>query len=102
MGPADVTVREFRHGGRNFIRVGDVVHVRPKKPGGRDGFNGRVRRIVAARDTGAVKEVDLVVLDGRHQGALRVLRPDRLERRAQTRNGERVGVRAGQSVADAS
>lgn len=75
---------EYRTG-RNFIRIGDVVRVRPR-PGRRDGFEARVRPI-RADSAGEVSEVE--VFGGpAGRSAVRTFRPDRIERVAQTRNGE--------------
>ena len=68
--------------GRNFIRVGDVVKVRPSRPGKHDGFRGKVRAIFQEGD--AVTRVD--VWGGANGGAsLRSFTPDRLTRVAQSR-----------------
>lgn len=79
-------------GTRNFIRVGD--RVRFTTPG-KWPTEAVVRRIVAD-DDGRVTEVDVIVcrqtLKGRAQSAAgrsRTLRPERIERVAQTRDGRR-------------
>jgi len=77
-------LQEFRLG-RNFIRVGDLVHIKPSKPGKRDGFDARVLRIRGNQSAG-VTGVD--VADPRN-GGLRTLLPERIERRAQTKAGEK-------------
>lgn len=77
---------EFRLG-RNFVRVGDTVHVKPSRPGRHDGFDAKVRRIRGNQAAGA-ESVD--VADPRN-GGLRTVPIDRIERRAQTKDGERRG-----------
>ncbi len=73
--------------GRNFIRVGDVVRVRPE-PGKRNGFMAKVRAILVDEQTREVIEVE--VFGGRAGRAMvRTFCPERIERVAQTRNGER-------------
>lgn len=84
---AVLTVRditEYRQG-RNFVRVGDVVHVRPSKPGKRDGFDSKVLRIRGTLT--AVTDVDVV--DPRN-GNVRTLPAARIARKAQTKAGERL------------
>lgn len=71
--------------GRNFIRVGDVVHVKPSRPGKRDGFDSRVLRIRGNQSAGVVG-VD--VTDPRN-GGTRTITPDRIERRTQTKAAAR-------------
>lgn len=82
------TIEEYRVG-RNFIRVGDVVRAKPSRPGKHDGFDSRVRRILADAEG---HPTGVEVKDPRN-GAVRTLRPERIERKAQTRNGEKVAVR---------
>jgi hypothetical protein len=75
---------EYRTG-RNFIRIGDIVRVRPR-PGRRDGFEAKVRAILAD-ERGEVTEIEVFGGPaGRH--AIRTLRPERIERLAQTCHGE--------------
>lgn len=65
--------------GRNFIRVGDVVRVKPSQ-GKRDGFEAKVRVIRADEITGEVAEVE--VFGGRRRHAMiRTFRPERIQRR---------------------
>lgn len=71
-GPAELG--EVRLGGRNFLRVGDPVKVKPSQPGKRDGYIGTARRIVS---TGAGVEVEVA---GGPQRNLRTFRLDRLAR----------------------
>lgn len=80
-------VDAFRHG-RNFVRVGDVVHVKPSRPGRRDGFDAHVISI-RARDIGGVPNVvtGVDVVDP-YSGGVRTVTVDRVERKAQTRGGE--------------
>jgi hypothetical protein len=85
---ANVEITEFRRG-RNFIRVGDRVHVKPSRPGKKDGFDSKVRRILANPD-GTPQALE--VTDPRN-GAIRTLRPERIERRRQAVNGKKVEVR---------
>lgn len=80
-------VQQYRSG-RNFIRVGDTVKVKPA-PGKRNGFKAVVRAIKVDEDTGAVGEVE--VFGGSAGRAMaRTFRADRIERVAQTRRGERM------------
>lgn len=81
-----VKVEKYRVG-RNFIRVGDVVRVRAA-PGKRNGFKATVRAIKIDERTGQVGEVE--VFGGPAGRAMvRTFRRDRIERVAQSRNGER-------------
>lgn len=73
---------EFRKG-RNFVRVGDRVHVRPSKPGRRDGWDTYVLQIRAVDGKPAYVDVS----DKR--GGRRTIPIERVERRAQTRNEKR-------------
>jgi hypothetical protein len=80
-----VEAKEFRLG-RNFVRVGDYVRVRPS-PGRRNGFEALVRAIRIDEDTGTVMEVE--VFGGtRGRVMVRTFRPERIERLAQTRKGK--------------
>lgn len=76
-------ITEYRVG-RNFIRVGDRVHVKPSRPGKKDGFDSKVKRILANPD-GSPQALELT--DPRN-GATRTLRPERIERKRQTKNGD--------------
>lgn len=81
-----MTVTEVR-AGRNFIRVGDLIKVLPR-PGRRDGFEARVSAIVTDDESGAVRWFE--VHGGRKgQYQFHAVRPDRVTRLAQTRQGER-------------
>ena len=81
-----LAVDEYRRG-RNFIRVGDVVRV-TATPGKRNGFLATVRAIFLDEQTYDVSEVE--VFGGPPGRAMvRTFRPERIQRRAQTRNGER-------------
>lgn len=82
---AFVPVTEWRCG-RNFIRLGDTVHVAPSRPRKRDGFDSRVRALRADPDTGAILGVEVV--DPHKAGAVRVVRPERISRRRQTTGGQ--------------
>lgn len=74
--------------GRNFIRAGDTVRVRPSAPGRRDGYLARFQH-AELDDAGNVRWVEVVGGPrGRH--ATRSLRLDRIERVAQTKHGERI------------
>jgi hypothetical protein len=87
-----VEVEEVRVGGRCFVRVGDTVHVRPSKPGKRDGFDARVTRIFRVGEETQV-EVFGGRIDsrGRQVGAgMRTFTLDRIVRRRQTKNGEEI------------
>lgn len=70
--------------GRNYIRAGDAVHVKPSSPGKRDGGTGKVHYIEVRPD----ESIDhfCVTLDGR----TRCLRPERIARMAQTRARQAV------------
>jgi hypothetical protein len=81
-----VKVSEYRQG-RNFIRVGDVVRVKAL-PGKRNGFEAKVRAITVDEHTGEPVEVE-VFGGARGRAMVRTFRPDRIERVAQTRRGER-------------
>ncbi len=71
--------------GRNFIRLGDTVKVKPSKPRKRDGFIGTVTRIELADDPTAPPKAVHVV--GQEKGAsFRALRPERIQRMAQKKS----------------
>ena len=72
---------------RNFVRVGDPVRVEPRvgKP-----FEARVLRILADRESGEVREVEVVGSRGDHPLAIRTVVPSCVHRRAVTKGGERV------------
>lgn len=74
-------VTEYRVG-RNFIRVGDTVKVK-SRPGKRDAHLARVRRIITVE--GEVVEIEVVGPKG-----FRTFLPERIERVAQTKGGEKV------------
>jgi hypothetical protein len=79
-------VDEVRHG-RNFIRKGDTVKVRPSREGRKDGFTA-VFRGAKLDDDGNVRWVDVI---GGPRGRVQHLRSfplDRIRRLAQTRDGE--------------
>lgn len=85
-GGAMVNVEKYRVG-RNFIRVGDVVRVKAA-PGKRNGFTATVRSIKMDERTRQVGEVE--VFGGPPRRAMvRTFRRDRIERMAQSRNGQR-------------
>lgn len=97
MGPGDVIAMihpdQYRPAGtRNFIRVGDVVIVRPPERGSR--FLAAITRIDAL-DDGTVTAVNLSVrsklngTDHPKRGSSRAVTPDRISRIAQTRVPER-------------
>lgn len=86
-----VDLQEVRVG-RNFIRVGDTVHIKPSKPKKTDGFDARVTRMYRLGE-----EVQVEVFGGRtdrggHQigHGLRTFTLDRIVRRRQTINGEKI------------
>lgn len=81
------TIEEWRVG-RNFVRVGDTVKV-TADPGRRNGYEARVRKIEVDDDG----EVTVVHVVSTARG-YRSYRPERIERRAQTRGGERVERRS--------
>lgn len=61
------------------ITLGDIVKVTPSKPGGHDGFQARVRRIVE----NAVGDIDIevsAVASLRARDAVRTFPPSRLRR----------------------
>ena len=76
--------------GRNWLRVGDRVHVCPSRPRRRDGFDGRVARVLLYPDG----HVEVEVHGGPKGMAVkaRTVLLERIVRRAQTRNGHRIGV----------
>lgn len=79
------TITEYRTG-RNFIRVGDTVKVSPTKPGGHDGFRGKIVRIDATADNqpAAIHLCVTLTANGsdrhRQAGKSRVVTPDRVTR----------------------
>lgn len=81
-----IELMEYRPSGtRNFIRVGDIVKVK-SRPGKRDAFEARVRRI-CANAQGEVQEIEVV--GGRNSKvAIYTVRPERIERVAQVRGGQ--------------
>ncbi len=81
------TVPEYQPDGSNYIRVGDIVKVKPSRPKKRDGFEGRVREI-RTDDEGTVTELVIVGGPVGRATATRFMRPDRIKRVAQTRNGQ--------------
>lgn len=85
-----VQITEYRVG-RNFVRLGDVVHITGPTAGKR-GFDAVVKQIVAD-DNEVVAEVHVSVVTGKQAGFSRVVRPERVERKAQTRNGKPIEVR---------
>ena len=85
-GGAIVKVQQYR-AGRNFIRVGDAVKVKAT-PGRRNGFKAVVRAIRVDEGTQEVAEVEVYGGPPGHAMA-RTFRRDRIERVAQSRNGNR-------------
>lgn len=83
-----VKVQQYRTG-RNFIRVGDTVKVRATQ-GKRNGFKAVVRGIRLDEGTGEVAEIEVYGGPPGHAMA-RTLRPERIQRVAQSRNGNRKG-----------
>jgi hypothetical protein len=83
-----VEIIEVR-GGRNWLRLGDRVHVNPTRPRRHDGFDGRVTRLLRYPDG----HVEVEVRGGRNGRAVtgRTVVLDRVRRRVQTRNGDRIG-----------
>ena len=79
----DGSLPEYRVG-RNYIRIGDTVHVKPSRPGRHDGFDSKVLRI---RGNAVVGAVSVDVTDP-HNGNVRTLPTERIERKAQTKGGE--------------
>lgn len=87
-----VKVEEYRpEGTRNFIRVGDRVQV---IKGGVDkrGFEAIVRSIDADED-GTIRQVEVIPRTGKYAGKIRTLPVERVERKAQTKNGKRIEVK---------
>lgn len=82
-----VKVQQYRSG-RNFIRVGDTVKVKPL-PGKRNGFKAVVRSVKVDEGTGAVREVE-VFGGSAGRAMVRTFRASRIERVAQTRRGKRM------------
>lgn len=81
-------VEQFKpEGTRNFVRLGDRVKV---LKGGADktSFQAKVTRIDTDAD-GTIASVEVSPLTGKHVGRIRVIRPERIERKSQTRNGRR-------------
>lgn len=77
-------VQQYR-AGRNFIRVGDTVKVKPM-PGRRNGFKAVVRAI--SIDEGSAEVVEVEVFGGPAGRAMtRTFRAERIQRVAQTRQG---------------
>lgn len=75
---------EYRPAGsRNYVRVGDVVHVRPSRPGRHDGFDSKVLRIRGNQSAG-VAGVDVV---NPATGGVHTVTPDRIGRRRQPKGG---------------
>ena len=66
--------------GRNYLRPGDTARVLPTQPGRRDGYQTRIHAIY---DTPTGIEIEVV---HPRNGAIRIYHPDRIARRAQTRN----------------
>jgi hypothetical protein len=76
--------------GRNFIRKGDRVHVKPSRSGRRDGFEGRF--LYAEVADGAIANVCVFGAPAGRTLVQRFFPLDRIERKAQTRGGERLGL----------
>jgi hypothetical protein len=75
-------VTEVRHG-RNFIRRDDLVRVRPSRAGKHDGFLARF--LYADEDRGGLFYA-LVELDHGKPVARRFMKPERVQRKATTRD----------------
>ena len=77
---------EIRHG-RNYVRVGDLVKVRPSRDGKHDGFVARF--LYADTDRGgtfyALQELD----HGGRPVVFRFLKPERVKRLAMTKQPHR-------------
>ena len=82
-----VRVDSYRPG-RNHIRVGDPVAVKPSRPGRRDGFVGPVYSIDADSRTGEIVTVTVCGAPPGRPRAFHALRPDRIARVAKTRAGQ--------------
>lgn len=70
--------------GRNWLRIGDRARVTPRRPGGGDGYDGWVTRLLAYPDG----HVEVEVAGG--SGCPRVFVLDRIRRRVHTRGGRRL------------
>ena len=66
--------------GRNYVRIGDHVKVKPSSKGKRDGFKARVL-MIRADDAGMVEYIDVAAPNGN----LRTLPVARIQRVAQSR-----------------
>ena len=86
-----MNVTEYRMG-RNYVRVGDIVKVKPSAPKKRDGFEARVTAIAVEQDPDrafGIRVIFQVVGGCRGRHHTRFVRPDRIQRVAQVRGGER-------------
>jgi hypothetical protein len=71
--------------GRNFIRIGGIVRVRPRAAR-RDGFEVKVRAVLPD-ESGELAEIEVFGGPGGCH-AICTVRPERIERRAWTRHGK--------------
>lgn len=75
---------EVRHG-RNFIRTGDLVRVKPARSGRHDGFVGKFK--YADEDKGGLYYALQELSSGGRHVAFRFIKPERVRRLATT-NGK--------------
>lgn len=66
--------------GRNYVRLGDHVKVKPSRPGKHDGFKGRVC-LIRTDAAGGVTSLDIPD----QRGGMRTIPIDRIQRVAQSR-----------------
>ena len=79
-----VLVEEFKPEGRRYVvKLEDVVRVQFRK--GQEIHEARVKKIVADKETGEVKEVTVVLLDAKQ---FRTVTPDKIQRVPSTRQEE--------------
>ena len=90
-------LHEVQVGGRNKVRIGDTVKVKPSRKGKRDGFLARVTNLYRVGE-----EVHVEVFGGRTDNrgrqvgvGMRTFTLDRIQRVRQTRDGEKIERRAG-------
>lgn len=76
-------ITEYRVG-RNFIRQGDRIKVRKGWNGTKNGFESRVLRILANPD-GTPSGIEV---KWPWNGSIRTIRPEFIERKRQTKNGQ--------------
>lgn len=80
----NIEVDEVRHGGRNFIRVGDIVKVSPPR---KRSFEATVRKIVVDNEN-QVRWFEVYGGAGGHR-SVRCVRPELVSRKAQAKIARR-------------